>query len=252
MSRWTVIDFALAWLGGLVGTFVLFGAGQLINLEDGLIVLGLAGQYLGNLGVLWALSRSKRDAPALGLSIEPKDLRFVGLGILIQIGAAILLEPLARMLFPDGRPPQEIAEIISDPSTSTMLKLTLFSAAVLLAPLTEELLFRGVLLRAIEPRGKWFTILVTSLVFALVHLVGLDAEQVPRLCSGGGPADLPPRHAPGVAHPEAWKAWTGHLPPLGMESASGARPAPAARAAGACELSPARPTDALRSWSAPP
>jgi membrane protease YdiL (CAAX protease family) len=90
---------------------------------------------------------------------------------------AILLEPLARVLFPDGRPPQQIAEVISDPSASVLLKLTLFSAAAFLAPLTEELMYRGVLLKALLGRGRLFALIVSSAVFALVHLFGVDPER---------------------------------------------------------------------------
>jgi membrane protease YdiL (CAAX protease family) len=176
--RWTIADFALVWLGGLLGTGLALALAQVLELDDGVVVLGLAGQYAGNLGVLWLLYRLKTDPPSLGMSIEPKDLRFVGLGILLQIGAAILIEPLARVMFPDGQPPQEIAEAISDPDASTLMKLVLFSAAVLLAPLTEEIMFRGVLLKAIEPRGRWTTILVTALLFAAVHLLGVSSDRL--------------------------------------------------------------------------
>jgi membrane protease YdiL (CAAX protease family) len=90
---------------------------------------------------------------------------------------AILLEPLARVLFPDGRPPQQIAEVISDPAASVLLKLTLFSAAAFVAPLTEELMYRGVLLKALEGRGRRVALIGSSLVFAVVHLFGVDPER---------------------------------------------------------------------------
>jgi len=173
---WTIVDFALVWVGGFAGTWLFYGVGTMIGLDEGLIVLGLGGRYLGNLGVLWMLARRRADS-TLGLSIEPKDIRYVGLGILIQIASAILIEPLARILFPDGPPPQQIAEIISDPGASVMLKLSLFSAAVLLAPVTEELMFRGVLLRAMEHRGRRIAMVITALVFALVHLLGVDPDR---------------------------------------------------------------------------
>jgi membrane protease YdiL (CAAX protease family) len=172
---WRTVDFAVIWLGGLAGTLIFFGVAQALSTdESGLIVAGLAGQYVGNLGVLAVIAR--RRAP-LGMAIEPGDLRYVGLGILAQIGMAILLEPLARALFPDGRPPQQIAEVIADPSATVLLKLTLFSAAAFLAPVTEELMFRGVLLKAFEGRGPRVALIVSSTVFALVHLFGVDPER---------------------------------------------------------------------------
>jgi hypothetical protein len=70
---WRAVDFALIWLGGLVGTFAFFGAAEALSVGDsGLIVAGLAGQYVGNLGVLGFMARRRES---LGLTIEPGDLR---------------------------------------------------------------------------------------------------------------------------------------------------------------------------------
>jgi membrane protease YdiL (CAAX protease family) len=177
VRSWTVADFALAWLAGYAGTFLFYAAGTALGTGDGLIVMGLAGQYVGNLGSLWLLSRRKTERD-LGLSIEPRDLRYVALGIVLQIAIAILISPLARLLFPDGAPPQLVAEAIGDPDASTFLKLTLFSAAVLIAPLTEELLFRGALLKAFQRRGRWLAVVASAMVFAGVHLLGVDADRL--------------------------------------------------------------------------
>ncbi|MCI0677480.1 MAG: CPBP family intramembrane metalloprotease [Actinobacteria bacterium] len=176
MARpWRIVDFALVWLGGLAGALLAVTVTDLGTLDDtSLVVVGLAGQYVGNFVVLGVLARRRQS---LRMTLEPGDVRYVALGILAQIAVAILLEPLARVLFPDGRPPQQIAEIISDPSAALYLKLAMFGAAVLLAPLAEELMFRGVLLRAIEPWSRWTAIGVTASVFAAVHLLGVDPER---------------------------------------------------------------------------
>jgi membrane protease YdiL (CAAX protease family) len=80
-------------------------------------------------------------------------------------------------LFPDGAPPQQVVEALGDLESSTLLRLTLVLAAVLLAPATEELLYRGVLVRVIEGRSRRFVMVVTAAVFAVVHVVGLDPER---------------------------------------------------------------------------
>jgi membrane protease YdiL (CAAX protease family) len=49
---------------------------------------------------------------------------------------------------------------------------------VVLAPVTEELIFRGVLLKAIEQGGRRTIMVVTSLVFAAFHLLGLDPSRM--------------------------------------------------------------------------
>lgn len=177
VRSWTVTDFLLVWLAGFVGSGVFVAIGALITEGDFVFVLGLLGTYVGNLGVL-VLLRARKDEADLGLVVEPKDVGYAGLGILLQIVLAVLVLPLARLLFPDGEPPQLLSEALSDPEASTLLRLGIFVTAVTLTPFTEELLFRGVLLRAVAHRGRRFTLLVTALVFAVVHVVGLDPERL--------------------------------------------------------------------------
>jgi membrane protease YdiL (CAAX protease family) len=176
VRSWTVADFALAWLAGYAGTLLFYAAGTALGMGDGLILMGLTGRYVGNLGSLWLLSRRKTE-PDLGLSIEPRDLRYVALGIVLQIAIAILISPLARLLIPDGAPPQLVTEAIGDPDASTLLKLSLSSAAVMIAPLTEELLFRGALLKALQRRGRRLAVVASAMVFAGVHLLGVDFDR---------------------------------------------------------------------------
>ena len=173
---WTVVDFLLVWLGGFLGTAVFFAIGLLFENSDWIVVLALAGQYIGSLAVLWLLRRRKNQ-PSLGFSIEPRDTFYIGLGVALQVGLALLLVPLAERLFPDGRPPQQVADALADLDASMLLKISLIVAAVLLAPVTEELIFRGVLLRAIEPRGRALAIGVSAAVFSAVHVLGLDPER---------------------------------------------------------------------------
>lgn len=175
MNRsWTVVDFILIWLGGLLGTGLFFALGLAADNDDLLIVLGLAGQYVGNLVVFWLLRRIKEDR-GVGFRVEGADFFYIGLGLIFQIAMALLLLPLANLLFPEGQPPQEIADTIAN-ADSLMLQVSLVVAAVVLAPITEELLFRGVLLRALEPRGRVFAMVTSAVVFSSVHVLGLDLE----------------------------------------------------------------------------
>lgn len=154
----------------------MLAAAQLGAGDDWVIVLGLAGQYLGNIAVFWYLAgRKGRDS--VGFSIETGDLAYIGLGLLLQLIIALAFQPLVELLFPDGRSPQQIAEAMADTDASTLLKVTFFSAAVVLAPATEELMFRGVLLKAVAHRGRVFAITMTAIAFAAVHVLGLDMER---------------------------------------------------------------------------
>jgi len=176
-KSWSVADFLLVWLGGFVGTGVFLGLAFLFENDDLAIVLGLAGQYVGNLGVLWLLSRLKDDA-SLGFQVEPRDTLYIGLGLVLQLALGLLLLPLAEFLFPDGQPPQEVAEIIGSADSSALLKMSLVLAAVVMAPITEEVIFRGVLLKALRNHSNRFIMVVTAAVFSSVHILGLDFERI--------------------------------------------------------------------------
>lgn len=174
---WTIGDFALIWLGGLIGTTAFAALAASLDNGDWLVVFALAGQYVGNLATLW-LIWSRKQRPGLGFQVEPRDAAYVGLGLLLQLVLALLLLPLAELLFPDGRPPQEIAEAIADAAGSGSLKVSLVLTAVVLAPVTEEILFRGVLLKALRKHSDRFVIVVTAAVFALIHILGLNFERI--------------------------------------------------------------------------
>lgn len=172
---WSVYDFILLWLAGQVGAALLIALGVAVG-ADSIIVFSLAGLYLGFAIVFWLLSR-RRDVAELRLSVEPSDLVYIGLGLALQIGLAIAMLPLINLLFPEGRPPQELATVIAQADTP-LLQLTLVAATVVIGPAVEELTYRGVLLRALEGRGKTLAIVVSSVVFAAIHITGLDAATI--------------------------------------------------------------------------
>jgi membrane protease YdiL (CAAX protease family) len=173
---WSVYDFILIWFGGLVGTGVLFALGVTVSDGDWITVLALAGQYIGSLGVFWFLTRYK-DASDIGLTIHPGDFFYVALGLVLQLAIALMFLPLSDLLFPEGRPQQEVAEVLANADTA-FLRVALVSAAVVLGPITEELMYRGVLLTALQGRGRTFALVVSSVVFAAVHLTGVDTTRL--------------------------------------------------------------------------
>jgi membrane protease YdiL (CAAX protease family) len=61
---------------------------------------------------------------------------------------------------------------------TTTAKVAAMVTAVVLAPVTEELIFRGILLKTLETRGRRTVMVVTSLVFATFHLLGLDPSRL--------------------------------------------------------------------------
>ncbi len=178
MSRsWSVVDFILIWLAGQFGAAIGVSVGTATGAAS-LLLASLVGQYVFALGLLYLLVRRKEE-DRLEFTIEGGDFAFIGVGLVLQLGIAFMLDPISRLLFPDGRPEQSVASSLAE-ADSTSIQITLFVAYVVVGPIAEELVYRGVLLRALESSGRWTAILVSSLVFAAIHLPGLETDQLLR------------------------------------------------------------------------
>lgn len=88
----------------------------------------------------------------------------VGLGLVIGYGAG-----MERLVGPSPQPQQQILEMITaGRGLAVVLAIT---AAVAVAPVVEEVVFRGALFQGIRTRAPtWVAITVSALVFALVHI----------------------------------------------------------------------------------
>lgn len=173
-SRWTFIDLVLVVLGALGGALVGGGAAGAFTQDTNIALLvSLGGQFVGTLGVLWLVARSKGlGFDSLGFDIRPADALYLGLGVALQIAIALLFIPLQEILVPEGGPSQDLTEIFAE-LDHPAARIAMIATATFLAPLSEELMFRGVLLRSLAHRSRITVLLVTSLVFAFFHLAGV-------------------------------------------------------------------------------
>ncbi len=96
-------------------------------------------------------------------------------GFALQIALALTLQPLLHLLGIEG-PPQEVGRLAQDARGLTVAFA--FVSVVILAPLAEELLFRGLLLRALQRRGDVAAVAISSAVFAALHLLDPGAAVV--------------------------------------------------------------------------
>ncbi len=84
----------------------------------------------------------------------------------LQLVASFLTDPLEALLHSQGFDLEYAASAASGTEPLTFLML-LYS--VLLAPLFEEILFRGLLFNQLRRYGRCFAILITALLFGLMH-----------------------------------------------------------------------------------
>ncbi len=132
-------------------------------------------QTLAMIGLVAVLaSASARRRVSLGLRYEGSDLIGLPIGLGIQIAASMLLTIIV-LVFMDGEAPTQ--EVIDSAATlGGMDRVLVVLGAGLLAPASEELVFRGVLLRAlIVRRGAAFATYVSAAAFAGLHLLDPNA-----------------------------------------------------------------------------
>jgi hypothetical protein len=131
------------------------------------------------IGIPWWLKHIKTTRQDLGILRLPSwsDIGLAPVGFIVYIIIAALLLWLATT-FLLGINLDQVQETGFGAISRRHEYLLAFSTLVVLAPLAEEILFRGYLcskLRKFAP--AWVTILVTSLVFGVIHgqwNVGLD------------------------------------------------------------------------------
>ena len=193
--RWGLGDWALAFVAGLVLTnvvaaIVLSATGRSDQPFDELpltyVALLQLPQWGATLGITWwAVQRKGNGLVAdLGLRAEPRDAPLgLAMGAATQAFLVPLLYfPILRLL---DRSPDDVAEEareLTDRATGLGVVL-LILVVVLVAPVVEEIFYRGLLLRSLERRvGDGWALVVSSVVFGLAHL---QALQLPALVMFG-------------------------------------------------------------------
>jgi membrane protease YdiL (CAAX protease family) len=132
----------------------------------------IIGQGFMLVPLIWFLI-SKQEPVLKRLRLNPISSSTAGFTILFSLGLIILSDELDRIIQIFIPAPEYIIDLngLLRPETITGFIL-LFIAVAIIAPLGEELLFRGFLQQVLEKHWKDVTkaILVTSLFFALIHM----------------------------------------------------------------------------------
>jgi membrane protease YdiL (CAAX protease family) len=134
------------------------GAAIRLSLVAGLVFYGIAA--------LWVLARSTVLGVRAATGIEG-GLAGAAEGAVVGVGLAVVLVAGARLAA--GHPVLDpVAALLTTQGTVAFLGGALLIAV--LAPLVEELVFRGFLAEAMRPRGKWAAVVVSAAAFGVAHL----------------------------------------------------------------------------------
>ena len=174
----------------LVSGLALLGSDATIDDDTVTLTALLVGQlfvWAFLLGAPLVATRLKGNGPVadFGLRVEVGDIpRGLAIGVLTQaVLVTVLYIPILWLLgeFDSDDIEREARRVLD--STSGAGLIVLFVLIVVLAPIIEELFFRGLLLRAIERRfGSGWAIAGSSILFGLSHLQGI---QLPALVMFG-------------------------------------------------------------------
>lgn len=137
------------------------------------IIFGLVASAIVQLMLMWLYLRKDGRIEALGLNDFGKIPlhQATGLGMLLVIAAMAFNLVYATYAIPDIGMQEEMAKILAGITRTPLNMVAMFFAIAIAAPVVEELLFRGLLQNALTKYVPvWGAILLSSLLFALVHL----------------------------------------------------------------------------------
>jgi membrane protease YdiL (CAAX protease family) len=196
-QRWGIPDAVLGWFAVVVASqvFTVLVLGATGHLEDDfedlpLEVLALAqlGLALGFFLVPYLVTRIKGNGPVVDLGFRARwsDLWQGGLvGALLQFPVLVILYvPILRLLDKSTSDVEGPARSLSDRVDGPLGVVLLVLIVGVLAPVFEELFYRGLFQRSLLKHGlpPWLGIGLTSVVFGLSHLQPL---QTPGLILAG-------------------------------------------------------------------
>jgi hypothetical protein len=182
---WAFLGFMLAQALILVLIEVLQGAGvpfdqvsdSLFQTVVGAVIYALT--LLIVIGVPWLVKKVRTSKEELGMQRLPNLMDFVwvpsGAIVYLILTAIITTLAMSFLTFVDYDQVQDTGFTAMGAQSEYVLA---FIMLVVIAPIAEELLFRGYLFGKLRKYAPlWISILITSVLFALVHFawnVGLD------------------------------------------------------------------------------
>ena len=182
---WTFFGFMLAQLiifavvSGVQAAGVDLGAFNtiILNTVTSVVIYTIALTII--IGLPWLILRQKTTLTDLGLHRLPhwKDFLWLIAGFVAYLVLTTAITLISRSLFP-GADYEQAQDTGFSGLTSQFELILTFVVLVVIAPVAEEVMFRGYLFGKLKKHAKvWVSIVLSSLLFAVVHFqfnVGLD------------------------------------------------------------------------------
>ena len=169
----TLLTGVTMWLDMAAMSIRSFAAGDFSGYIDWSVIEGNAWGYIAAIFVGFAIldawkGKSFWHQEVLAKENSMKPVIFLCM-LLFCMGAqmanSLWITLLEMLLMPFGKSVMSILEMVAGESDT----FSMFLYASILAPLFEEILFRGYVLRALRPYGKRFSIVTSAILFGLFH-----------------------------------------------------------------------------------
>jgi membrane protease YdiL (CAAX protease family) len=168
---WRGRDAVLALIAGFVASVIAYLAVAPTPTTLVLFAVVFPAQWAGTFAFLaWLAPRRADWRTELRVSIVRSDFWGIIQGAFIQLVLASIAFIIVEAFFDGSAPTQDVVVTAGTAIGPIEVVLVVLGLGVV-GPITEEVVFRGVLLRVLEPRGRRPAIVLSSLVFAGVHLL---------------------------------------------------------------------------------
>ncbi len=182
---WVFLGFMLAQalIVALIGVLEAVGVpldelnASLFQVIAGGVIYGLSLAIV--IGLPWLVKKARTDREELGLQRLPNwmDIVWVPAGVVAYLILTTIVTTLA-MTFLTFVDYEQVQDTGFTNLTTQFEYILAFVMLVIIAPVAEEILFRGYLFGKLRKHASlWVSILITSVLFAIVHFawnVGLD------------------------------------------------------------------------------
>jgi uncharacterized protein len=201
--RWGIGAFVLVEAVFLLASFgVALVLGDQLSSSAGSLALALVVPTLLAAGTALVVTVVRGNGPRIDLGLQ-WSWRDVGLGLAFGFGGLIITIPasILYLAIAGTDTSSAVGEEFSGVRSGPLLAAVVFVIVVFVAPLCEEIVYRGLLWGAVERLGayRWWALGITTVVFALAHfelsrtpllLVVAIPLAVARLYTGRLPASI--------------------------------------------------------------
>jgi membrane protease YdiL (CAAX protease family) len=165
---------------------ILGSSDRLVELDTHMLIVGaIFSLLLLSIVLSFLLLRARNPLELFGLQGVSLSTNFKAacVGLLAALPLVYFIHSLCLVLLGAGAEPQPLIQFLSQ-NPSLEDRLLLIGTALVIAPVAEELIFRGYIFGVLRRyTGKWWALLISGLVFAAIHahipsLAGLFALAI--------------------------------------------------------------------------